>query len=81
MTKTSLAAWVPDESKLTPMDTVIRAVMALLNDPTQSGQVVECSVEGLYYHDQPKYTNEEVAYLMSLDWRALITAHTRGAAK
>jgi hypothetical protein len=71
----------PDESTNTPMSTVIRAVEGYLNNSTQTGQVVECSVEDLYYHDQPEYSNEEVKWIISQDWMALATAHMQRAAE
>jgi 15-hydroxyprostaglandin dehydrogenase (NAD) len=79
MTKPNLAGWTPDKSKNTPMSTVIRAVEGFLNNSTQTRQVVECSVEDLYYHDQPEYSNEEVKWIISQDWMALATAQMRRA--
>lgn len=48
---------------ITPMSTVLKAFDTFLRDDKLTGQVVELSLDQLYYRKQPKWANESQKWL------------------
>lgn len=56
-----MAAFPKDH--FTPMSTIIKAYDAILNDDQMTAQVIEVSLDRLYYRKQPEYVDESVKWI------------------
>ncbi len=66
-----LMPMAPSES-ITPKSTIVRAVMGFIEDDTATGQAAECSVEKIYYRQQPEWGDEAAEWVMTFKWEAEI---------
>ena len=48
----------------TPMSTVLKAIDVFLGDQNMTGQVVELSLDQLYFRTQPEWANDSQRWLM-----------------
>lgn len=58
----SLLAKFPKEH-ITPVSTIVRAFEVFADDAKLTGQVAECSLDQIYYRDQPEYPNESERWI------------------
>ena len=50
---------------VTPMSTIVRAVMGFVESDEQNGQVAECSIDKIHYRQKTEWGDDDAEAIMS----------------
>ena len=67
-----------EDKYVTPVSTIVRAVMGFVADASLNGQAAECSRDKIYYRKQPDFSDEEAEYIMTPQGRLKVPENDRG---
>lgn len=67
-----------EDKYVTPVSTIVRAVMGFVDDASLNGQAAECSRDNIYYRKQPEFLDEEAGYVMTPHGRLEAAENGRG---